>query len=782
MSVVPQTEIMINVNEHKSPCQKSYLDSKNKIADGGVKAQTEVSRSEPAPALRLAPLDSSPAVKLEEKIENRLLIKVKQEDTVADWLKKDFPPGLQLPYSEHQDGENKKRKEQQLANASFAKRPKLVPSELSIACLFKETGHTDHKDSKPNYVKVGERVDTSCCRTLWILISGVVYQFKFFCYITQMFMHVLKGDRFMQTERQSPEGTQLPRLVEPIPAYSYIPASWRCKPPLLPKESDVSEQLYRVKGDTRYIDANISVMQPLFAQYVINVWVGSSPIQLNSRGSFLVDTFRNNQYGLLDSRRKALRLGKGGKVRLNEMNVCIYDKLSKKYLVGDGIEGNVNVDRVATYSIIYREHNRVAEALLASNPTPKLDPKVNAEVIAGFGPDKWAKMTEEERHEAFLDENIFRRAAQQLFYCIGQAFLLDYAPNYFGIYAIGMRVASRIVVGTMRVFSSTSCTRMLLGLFIKLWHGGPWWPLVREIKIWYRFHSLQPDNTVDGLSLSERIDSTRSLPEIITSEEHFEWWISSQLHQPAGSMGPCGTPKVLNNPRFDIDALTLWRSRQHGIATVGKLRSSCWVPRPFFWHQLSPDKEVQRRLKELYRTPSNVELHPAVNLSGRTIGNPETGDGATAPPGMSNTGLLGIDGHCNVLFFIFNAFLCNADLMIPKNTNDNKIAFQSKELPKRKRGMTINALIQRSLPGITIEQNFPVTRTRSYSAPFATYFGKVVWFTLNLLHGLNILMVFLVVGIVVGIKQILAPLGLHSALIIVLQLCIYLISFVFFLF
>ena len=355
--------------------------------------------------------------------------------------------------------------------------------------------------------------DTSCCRTLCILWQGLICVWKVQIYFSMLLIRTFWGcDYDVDAAEDFTAWKPISKLVrsEALPERQNLPVA-----------SEVSEQLFR-RDKLVLLDADVSQIQTLFGHSVILLFLAADRRTANPilcRGSLLADFVVNNLYGV---EKMVRRTGEGGKIELSNDGLPLWDAEEECFDLGNVEYGNESTYRLIVYTLLYRLHNLICDKLSEVKPD-------------------WE------------DEQYFQEAAKQTFYSFGKIVVLEYAPNYFGIFAWGWTLTFRFMMGVVEAIRGRCLLYYTVGSLMRFLHPGKWATNFQEHIAFYRLHSLVPDTLGDdpiaehaGNPVRFKAMGLRAAADAI-------------VNSPAGSIGLKNTPVVLNNKYLDVDELAIHR-------------------------------------------------------------------------------------------------------------------------------------------------------------------------------------------------------------------------------
>jgi hypothetical protein len=255
---------------------------------------------------------------------------------------------------------------------------------------------------------------------------------------------------------------------------------------------------------------------------------------------------------------------------------------SQLFMAGD-VRVNENIELTSLHTLFMREHNRIADALRANNPT-------------------WS------------DETLYQFARQQVFAEIQSITYNEWLPAILGPNALPAYTGykSNVNPGIATEFS-TALFRLghsMLGDDVEF-IASDGTPVREGIALSQAFFN-PPQLTQQGISPilkylgsdpSSEIDNT-----IVNSVRNF-------LFGPPGAGG------------FDLASLNIQRGRDHGIANYNAVRVSYGLPAVTSFSQISSNPTIQAKLQQLYQNVDNIDLwvgalaedHVAGTSTGRLI-------------------------------------------------------------------------------------------------------------------------------------------------------------------
>ena len=536
--------------------------------------------------------------------------------------------------------------------------------------------------------------DTSCSRTFCILWQGLVCICKVQVYFSMLLIRTFWGSDFDMDADDLTAWRPFPKLVrsEALP-----------ERPNLPAASGVSKHLFR-RSKLVLLDPDVSQIQTLFGHSVILFFLATDRQTANpilGRGSLLADFVINNLYGV---EKMVKRTGQGGKIELSNDGLPPWDAEQERFQVGNVQYGNESTYRLIMYTLLYRLHNLICNKLLEVEPD-------------------WD------------DEQCFQEAAKQTFYTFGKIVVLEYAPNYFGIFAWGWILTFRFMMNVVEAIRGGFFLYYTVGSLIRFLHPGKWATNFQEHIAFYRLHSLVPDTLGDEPIAEHAGNPVRFKAMGLRSAA------GAVVKSAAGSIGLKNTPVVLNNKYLDVDELALQRHRDMMLGSINDFRADLGVPRNS-WHSFSSSPELGKKLQDLYQEPDDVDWFVGAMANCREVS-------------TNGSGVFGVDLMSMACHFMINGFISDVRTLIPAGGPERyDFTLSLAEILKQTRQPDEAEWDLRS------DEQGGVARLRPLNAGFSTCFGRLVYNILNIAFALSLMGSFLFAFLLMALKAVFRRVGL----------------------
>ena len=344
---------------------------------------------------------------------------------------------------------------------------------------------------------------------------------------------------------------------------------------------------------------------------------------------------------------------------------------------------------------------------------------------------------------------MMQEAAKQTFYSFGKILVIDYAPNYFGIFGWGLLLALRPMMAVVEAIRQSCLLYYTVGSLIRFLHPGKWATSFQDTVAFYRLHSLVPDSLGD-----EPIAEHAGNP-VRFKKMGLRAAAGAVVNSAAGSIGLRNTPVVLNNKYLDVDELALQRHRDMKLGSINDFRANFGIPKNS-WDSFSSNPDISKKLQDVYREPDDVDWFVGVMANCREVSS-------------NGSGVFGVDLMSMALHFVVNNFISDARTLIPAGGPEQyDFTLSLAEILKQTRQPQEAEWVLRS------DEQGGVARLRPLNAGFSTCFGRLVYNILNIAFALGLIGSFLFAFFLMATKAVfrrvgLGCLNLHNVILIVFK-------------
>ncbi len=249
------------------------------------------------------------------------------------------------------------------------------------------------------------------------------------------------------------------------------------------------------------------------------------------------------------------------------------ENLDSKLFAMGGDRTNSNAGFTAMNTLFLREHNRICGVLAKANPSWNLDEKQ-------------------------FDERLFQTARNILIAILSKIVIEEYI-NHITPYQFKFQFKP--------------------GQFEnQRWYRMNW--MAVEFNLLYRWHGLTPNtytlNSTEGPRSLDLIDTL--FHNELVLERGLGPFLQDASSQQAGRIGVLNTPRVL----VPVEKGSIDLSRACRLAPYNDYRKLCKMPRVSSFEQISTNKDIQNRLKDLYGSVDRVEYYPGIyseDIIGSTV-------------------------------------------------------------------------------------------------------------------------------------------------------------------